>query len=351
MTTDNCDQATRLLPPPVSSFAIASMNEAADYLKAFLKLINNLDAEIEEDAAKLLMQKAQISLAQCSELQELLSQTVPQPLVKIATERLLQQLHLCKNPDRLAEWVKARLQKIVDSLQIDENLRGLIQQIQGLPKRSSDRRNLINTLIIQMQASGKITACISGLPAELYSDALSETMLWFFEHIDEYNPSLSGPITWFNCNLFYTASRIRKAHYRHLPQKFQATERDRWLQGGPDAYDSLITESEHQTLEELYDWVQQDTTGQLRRTALSDRLDINVQAILTAVLGHIRKLRSLNRAPTQLYDVFAKQPTDLAQLFKTLAERLACEPERLRRFWREQCRPAIQVFFQQSGND
>lgn len=351
MSFANRDRPSNLLPLPDACFpfAIASMNEAADYLKAFFALINNLDAEVDEQAARTLMQKAKKALAQCSELQALLSETVPQPLVEIATKRLLQQLHYCTNPDELAAWVKERLQKIVGSLQIDEELRRLIQQIKELPKRSSDRRNLITTLITKMQASGKITACISGLSRDLYSDALSETLLWFCEHLDEYDPSRAGPITWFNCNLFYTACRIRKAHYQQLPDKFQATERDKWLQGGSDAHDSLVREAEHQTLEELYSWVQKDPTGQLRRTALSDRLDINVQVMLTAVLMHIRKLRSLNRAPAQLYDTFAEQPTDLAELFKMLAVRLKCEPEKLRRFWREQCRPAIQTFFQQSG--
>ncbi len=303
-----------------------------------------------EPAVQVLIQQAQVAIAQSSQFQTLLAEKVPARWQSTVQQRIVRQLYRCPQPDRLTSWVEQQMIRTVKSLQIDESLCELIAKIQSLPKRSSQRRNLIPVLITQMQTSGKITTCIANLPTELYHDALHDTLLWFCDHLDEYDPARSGPVVWFNRNLFYTASKIKRSHYQKLPPKFQVSEENKYQQGGPDAYNVLIEEAEQQILEDLYDWVQQDQAAKLKRTALRDRLDINAQAIIKAVLEHIRRLRILSKAGGQLYDLFCDQPTDLSQLFAQLADQLKCSAAQLQRFWREQCRPHIEDFLQQSGN-
>lgn len=345
----------------------ASMKTASALLQQALYLLNQV-SELDEQSshsqsshsAQQLMQQAQMAVAGCAEFQQMLAERVPGRWQPVAQQRLLKQLYRCSNPDRLAVWCRQILERTVVSLAIDEELVGLIQQIQSLPKRSSDRRNLIPVLLTQLQNSGKITTCIPNLPAELYSEALHETMLWFCEHIDQYDSTRASPVVWFNRNLFYAASKLKRSHYRKLPDKFKNSEENAQLQGAPDAYASLIGEAEHQILEDLYDWVKKDASGKLKRTALRDRLDLNAQTLIKAVLDHVYKLISLSKAPAQLYEMFAEpaheessaseQPTDLTQLLTNLSTRWHYPYEKLRRFWREQCQPQIGDFLQQSGN-
>ncbi len=337
------------------------MKTAADFLHRYQQLIDKCAASdlLTQDAQQL-MQKAQAALARCYEFQSLLDSTVPERWRDISQQRLLRRLHCCDNPARLSVWCQLTLEKIVASLEIDEVLIGIIQQIQSLPPQSRDRRNLITLMLTKIQSSGKVTTHIPNLPSELYSEALHETMLWFCEHIDEYDPAKAGPVVWFNRNLFYAASKINRARYRSLPNKIRATEEMAQLEGAPDAYEPLIEEAEYQILEELYRWVREDKTGQLKRTAISDRQELNAQTIIKAILDHIFKLRSLSKAPAQLYEMFSDldseassviaQPTDLTQLFTKLAERWQYPYAKLRRFWRERCQPHIGDFLQQSGN-
>lgn len=343
----------------------ASMKTALALLQQALSRLNqasNLE-ESGHQSAQQLMRQAQAEIAGCAEFQEMLIEIVPERWRLVTEQRLLKQLYRCSHVncvDLLAAWCEQVLKRTVASLEIDEALIGLIQQIQPLPKRSRDRRNLIPVLLTQLQNSGKITTCIPNLPAELYSEALHETMLWFCEHLDEYDPTRASPVVWFNRNLFYAASKIKRSHYRKLPNKFTASEQNAQLQGAPDAYELLIQEAEHQILEDLYDWVRQDPSGQLKQTALRDRLDLNAQTIIKAVLDHIYKLISLSKASAQLYEMFAEpapaasiafeQPTDLTQLLTHLSSRWQYPYDKLRRFWREQCQPQIGDFLQQSGN-
>lgn len=326
------------------------MQQAFARLTEALCLLENRGDLDRNLVAQALIKQAQVAIAQSPQFQTLLTDKVPPQWHPIVQQRIIRQLYRCPDADRLTSWIEEQMTRIVKSLQIDAELCALIQQIQSLPKRSSQRRNLIPVLITQMQTSGKITACIPNLPSELYHDALHETLLWFCDHLDEYDPARSGPVVWFNRNLFYTASKIKRSHYRPLPQKFQISEENRRQQGGPDAYEQLIEEAEQQILADLYAWVQQDRVAKLKRVALRDRLDINAQTIIKAVLEHIWRLRSLNKTCGHLYDIFSDQPTDLSQLFVQLSTQLQCSPAQLQRFWREQCRPHIEAFLQQSGN-
>ncbi|MFK8182530.1 MAG: hypothetical protein AB8B99_04090 [Phormidesmis sp.] len=317
----------------------------------------------ENDVIKVLMQQAEQSLAASPEFQQLLAASVPAPLQPKAQKWLMRRLYTCQNScqnaEQLARWVKQQLEKIVVSIQKDEALRELIQQIQGLPHGSRDRRNLIQTLLIEIQTAESRLKHLSNLSPELFNDALHETLLWFCEHLDDYDPTRSGPVTWFNRNLFYQGMKLLRARNRPLPARFTNTEKSKLHQGGPDAYDTLIVEAEYQILDDLYDWIHQDKTGQLKRTSLTDRLDINVQTVTKAVLDRIRVLRSLSQsaarshfisADIEPYDIFSDQPTSLSQLFDYLSAQLEYPPDKLRRFWRERCRPHIQAFLQQSGN-
>ncbi len=326
------------------------MQQASALLKQALHLLEANQTLADHESAQVLLRQAQDAIAQSPQFQTLLTQKVPPHWHPIVQQRIIQQIYRCPDANRITIWIEQQMTRIVKSLQIDAELCTLIAQIQSLPKRSSQRRNLIPVLITQLQASGKITACIPNLPAELYYDALHETLLWFCEHIDEYNPALSGPVVWFNRNLFYTASKIKRSHYRPLPSKFQISEENRQKQGGPDAYEQLMEEAEAQIVDDLYEWAQQDCAAKLKRAALRDRLDINAQIVISAVLEHIRRLRSLNKTCGHLYDIFSDQPTDLSQLFVQLSIQFQCSPAQLQRFWREQCQPQIKAFLQQSGN-
>lgn len=347
------------------------MNKAVDYLTQYFYLLAK-EAETdagdrvgnkENYAAVALMQQAQQALADSRDFQRVLAETVPEPLRQKSQQWLMRQLYRCKQscetPAQFEQWLKRRLEKIAVSVQKDEALRELIQQIQTLPPNSRDRRNLIQTLLIEIQSAESRLRHLPNLSPELYNDALHETMLWFCEHLDSYDPDRAGPVTWFNRNLFYQGMKLLRSQNRPLPVRFTNTEKDKLDQGGPDAYDSLILEEDYQILDDLYDWVQQDRTGQLKRTSLTDRLDINVQSVIKAVLDRIRILRSLSRAtapasvskqaPIAAYDLFSEQPSTLSQLFESLSSQLEYPPDKLRRFWRERCRPFIQDFLQQSS--
>ncbi len=334
----------------LSPYLPAFMNEAADCLMQYFQLLSA------DRAATVLMQQAKQALADSPEFERLLAAAVPEPQRQKAEQWLMRRLHNCQSScgsaDQLGQWVQQQLAKIAIALQKDEVLRELIAQIQALPHDSRDRRNLIPTLLIQIQQSESLTRHLPGLSAELYNDALHETMLWFCDHLDDYDPTRAGPVTWFNRNLYYQGMKMLRSRDRPLPTRYANTEIEKLNQGGPDAYDLLMIEAEYQILDDLYDWIVQDVTGLLKRTSLTDRLDINVQTVTQAALNRIRVLRSLSRSTPAVepYALFSDQPTTLSQLFEYLSGQLEYPPDKLRRFWRERCQPCIQDFLQQSGN-
>ena len=89
-------------------------------------------------------------------------------------------------------------------MQLDTDLRQMIQQARCYPDRSPERRKLVSRMISKIKHSGAIKT--EG--DDVYQDALQETMKWFGQNCCKFDPERAKEpeaatvISWFNYTLY-----------------------------------------------------------------------------------------------------------------------------------------------------
>jgi hypothetical protein len=166
----------------------------------------------------------------------------------------------------------------------------LIRRIQGLDPKHPLRRRLLNQLVIEMQASGKIWGG-AGCDRDIYEEALQITWLWFCTNIDKYDCTKASIIHWFNAHLKW---RIHDLLTRHPDLPFPTDKES----GKP--IDLIAPPDATQVMNQLMSWIQ-DNEARLKELHVRDNPKANAYDLIIHRIIHETKwkhLETLMGSPT-----------------------------------------------------
>ncbi|OYE02238.1 hypothetical protein [Nostoc sp. 'Peltigera membranacea cyanobiont' 232] len=213
-------------------------------------------------------------------------------------------------------------------VQFDEQLRRLVSEACGHAIGSPQRQKLL-TQIIRLTANR-----LWRESTPYYQDALQQTWLYFCRNVCEgltgqiYDPSYGSVITWLNA---YLKRRLQDFYINQ--NREQATTVPLWVRqstsGGTsetiDPIDNLpATPQPPPILEDLETWAKTDSEGELCRTCIKGRPDVNCQVLI------------LKRLPPEVS-------------WKELSEEFALSIPTLSSFYQRQCLPRLRKFAESEG--
>ncbi|MEH2453940.1 sigma-70 family RNA polymerase sigma factor [Nostoc sp.] len=213
-------------------------------------------------------------------------------------------------------------------VQFDEQLRCLVSEACGHPPGSPQRQKLL-TQIIRLIANR-----LWRESTPYYQDALQQTWLYFCRNVCEgltgriYDPTYGSVITWLNAYLnrrlqdFYT-NQNREQATTVSPRVHQSTSGG--IRETIDPVDNLpATPQAPPILEDLEIWAKTDSEGELRRTYIKGRPDVNCQVLI------------LNRLPPEVS-------------WRELSEEFGLSIPTLSSFYQRQCLPRLRKFAELEG--
>ncbi|WP_298914498.1 sigma-70 family RNA polymerase sigma factor [uncultured Nostoc sp.] len=213
-------------------------------------------------------------------------------------------------------------------VQFDEQLRCLVSEACGHPPGSPQRQKLL-TQIIRLTASR-----LWRESTPYYQDALQQTWLYFCRNVCEgltgqiYDSTYGSVITWLNA---YLKRRLQDFYTNQ--NREQATTVPLWVRqstsGGIgetiDPVDNLpATPQPPPILEDLEIWAKTDSEGELRRTYIKGRPDVNCQVLI------------LKRLPPEVS-------------WRELSEEFGLSIPTLSSFYQRQCLPRLRKFAELEG--
>lgn len=208
----------------------------------------------------------------------------------------------------------------------DEQLRQLVAVTCGFPPGSAERQRKLTQLVRAIQRSGKLWK--ENTPD--YEDALQQTWMYFCRNLceavtgDRYDPERANVSTWLNAYLKRRLqdSRLETAKKKHWLSSMSSSESEGKSQ---NPIDNLPAPADlPPILEELQEWVEKDSTRDLRRTHIRDRPDVNCQVLI------------LRRLPPETP-------------WETLAAEYNLSAATLSSFYQRQCLPRLREFGQAQG--
>lgn len=213
-------------------------------------------------------------------------------------------------------------------VQFDEQLRCLVSEACGHPPGSPQRQKLL-TQIIRLTANR-----LWRESTPYYQDALQQTWLYFCRNVCEgltgkiYDPTYGSVITWLNAYLnrrlqdFYT-NQNREQATTVSPRVRQSTSGG--IRETIDPVDNLqATPQAPPILEDLEIWAKTDSEGELRRTYIKGRPDVNCQVLI------------LKRLPPEVS-------------WRELSEEFDLSIPTLSSFYQRQCLPRLRKFAELEG--
>ncbi|MEH2262643.1 sigma-70 family RNA polymerase sigma factor [Nostoc sp.] len=212
--------------------------------------------------------------------------------------------------------------------QFDEELRRLVSQACGHALGSPQRQKLL-TQIIRLTANR-----LWRESTPYYQDALQQTWLYFCRNVCEgltgqiYDPTYGSVITWLNA---YLKRRLQDFYIKqNREQATTAPLRVRQSTSGGtsetiDPIDNLpATPQTPPILEDLEIWAKTDSEGELCRTCIKGRPDVNCQVLI------------LKRLPPEVS-------------WKELSKEFALSIPTLSSFYQRQCLPRLRKFAESEG--
>ncbi|MBD2067328.1 sigma-70 family RNA polymerase sigma factor [Leptolyngbya sp. FACHB-671] len=160
---------------------------------------------------------------------------------------------------------------------LDETLRQLVAEACTHPPKSVDRQRALQEIYRLVMKSGKLWREYT----PYYADALQQMWEYCCQHLEEYDPTLSGVITWLDNYLKKQLRLFRDRQSRDYKRRagVEQTEQGNFL----DPVDRLPARPELEpTLdvwEKTMNWVQTDPQGILQATCFRKRADINAQTL------------------------------------------------------------------------
>jgi hypothetical protein len=160
---------------------------------------------------------------------------------------------------------------------LDETLRKLVAEACTYPPRSLKRQQTIERIYRLVMKSGRLWREYT----PYYGDALQEMWVYCCQHLEEYDPSLSGVITWLDNYLKKQLRLFRDRQNRDQRRRANPIQTE---QGDIlDLTDSIPArppiEPVFDLWEKVLEWVESDPDGVLRRTCFRKRPEINAQEL------------------------------------------------------------------------
>ncbi|MEO1374735.1 MAG: sigma-70 family RNA polymerase sigma factor [Cyanobacteria bacterium J06635_10] len=162
--------------------------------------------------------------------------------------------------------------------ELDSKLRELIAHAQLLPPKSLERQQLLASVYVLVMKSGKLWK----EHTSYYNDALQEMWEYCCQHLEEYNPTIKGPIVWLDDELKKRLRRMRDANYRQKRRFLMYTQTEEGVTSHPT--DNIVAPADIQPIVEIWErtiyWVQNDPDKRLRSICFRKRPEINAQALI-----------------------------------------------------------------------
>lgn len=209
--------------------------------------------------------------------------------------------------------------------ELNENLKALVAQACTHSPGSPERQRCLQQLHYHVTCSNKLWR--ESVP--YYTDALQDMWVYCCQHLEDYDPSIAGVITWLDSHLKRILRRYRdrqrRDQQRHLSTLISEDGRPlhpvEIIPSRPDV--SPLLDMWEKTLA----WVQTDADGTLRATCFRNRADINAQTLFL--------LRFPSKTPwktiAQQFDLNSAEATDLPK------------------FYNRRCLPLLRTFGAQQG--
>ena len=208
---------------------------------------------------------------------------------------------------------------------LDQTLRQLVAEALTYPQASWERRQKLNTIIRLVMRSGRLWK----ENTDSYSDAVQQTWEYCCQHLEEYDPTRAGVITWVDHYLkkrlrYFRDRKIREMS-RTLPPLYHPDE------GEVHPLDRVASRPDIQAVFEIWKstlaWVEADPEGKLHQTCFRNYPEINAQTLF------------LKRFPHE------KPWKEIAQEFNLTS----AEAQDLPKFYNRKCLPLLRQFGEAQG--
>lgn len=160
---------------------------------------------------------------------------------------------------------------------LDKKLKQLVADACALPPRSPKRQRIIQELHYWVTTSKKLWKD----SAPYYGDALQDMWVYCCEHLDDYDASIAGVITWMNSHLKRRLNNYRDRQTRNQRRHLSMIETSEGQRLDP--VDALPARPDTRPLlemmEQILEWVQTDSDGMLRATCFRKQAHINAQVL------------------------------------------------------------------------
>jgi len=213
-------------------------------------------------------------------------------------------------------------------MELDEELRNLVAQACGYPLGSPQRQKLL-TQIIRLTSSR-----LWRESTPYYQDALQQTWLYFCRNVCDgltgqtYDPAFGTVVTWLNA---YLKRRLQDFYLnQHREQALTVPLQVRQSRSSGDSeiihpIDNLpATPQAPPIIENVEMWAKTDIDGELSKTHIKGRPDVNCQVLI------------LKRLPPEVS-------------WKELSEEFGLSIPTLSSFYQRQCLPRLRKFAESEG--
>lgn len=160
---------------------------------------------------------------------------------------------------------------------LDETLRQLVAEACTHPPKSVDRQRALQEMYRLVMQSGKLWREYT----PYYADALQQMWEYCCQHLEEYDPTLSGVITWLDNYLKKQLRLFRDRQSRDYKRRAGVAQTE---QGDLiDPVDRIPARSETEPVldvwEKTVNWVKSDPDNVLQATCFRKRAEINAQTL------------------------------------------------------------------------
>ena len=149
---------------------------------------------------------------------------------------------------------------------LNNQLQALVAEAVKLPRTSAQRRRKLNQIVRLVNRSGKLW--YENTPD--YEDALQRTWFYCLNNLDKYDPARSSFITWLDNTLKWRIKDVYRAKAKKVSTSLSSEIADRLP--APSSIPPM--------LEETRQWIEQDSSGELRRVHVNNHPEVNCQALM-----------------------------------------------------------------------
>ena len=191
--------------------------------------------------------------------------------------------------------------------ELDTQLKQLISQACACSPKSPQRQRYLQQLHYHVTNSNKLWR----ERVSYYKDALQDMWVYCFQHLDDYDPTEAGVITWLDYHLKRILRNYRDRRYRDR-KRHRSESSDSNTSNLMDAIPSRPDVSPLLDMwKKTVEWVQSDPGETLRSTCFRKRAEINAQVLFLLRFPH----KTPWKAIAQQFNLSPAEATDLPKFY------------------------------------